>query len=170
MKFPSASLLACGLSLALSGAAWAQFIVDNADWKESDTPTPPSFDISKLVQFKVSSTSSLVYGVDPASIRISQRDGLVRYVIVALSSSGASNVMYEALRCSTAQVKTYARYSANGGWRSLDNPEWISLYANMPSRHALAFAKAGACDNTVVPDSVNVLVKRLKDPNFSNSQ
>ena len=167
MKFPSASLLACGLSLALSGAAWAQFIVDNADWKESDTPPPPSFDISKLVQFEVSSTSSLVYGVDPASIRISQRDGLVRYVIVARSSSGASNVMYEALRCATAQVKTYARYSASGGWKSLDNPEWTSLYANMPSRHALAFAKAGACDNRVVPDSVNGLIKRLNDPNFS---
>lgn len=169
MKFPSISLLAFGLLLSLSSTAWAQFAPEEPDWKESDTPAPPPFDIGKLVQFEVSSTSSLVYGVDPASIRISQRDGLVRYVIVARSSSGASNVMYEALRCSTAQVKTYARYSANGGWRSLDNPEWTSLYANMPSRHALAFAKAGGCDNTVVPDSVNVLVKRLKDPNFRNS-
>ena len=170
MKFPSISLLAFGLLLSLSSTVWAQFIADDADWKESDTPAPPPFDIGKLVQFEVSSTSSLVYGVDPASIRISQRDGLVRYVIVALNSSGASNVMYEALRCSTAQVKTYARYSATGGWRSLDNPQWTSLYANMPSRHALAFAKAGACDNRVVPDSVNVLIKRLKDPNFSIAQ
>lgn len=170
MKFRSASLLIFCLSFTLSGAAWAQFSVDDADWKESDAPPPPVFDIGKLVQFEGPSTSSLVYGVDPASIRISQRDGLVRYVIVARSSSGASNVMYEALRCSTAQVKTYARYSASGGWRSLDNPQWNSLYANVPSRHALAFAKAGACDNKVVPDSVNGLIKRLKDPNFRNSQ
>ena len=163
-------LLAFGLLLSLSNPAWAQFIADDADWKESDTPAPPSFDIGKLVQFEVSSTSSLVYGVDPTSIRISQRDGLVRYVIVALNASGASNVMYEALRCSTAQVKTYARYSASGGWKSLDNPEWTSLYANTPSRHALAFAKAGACDNKVVPDSVNMLINRLKQPNFKAAQ
>ena len=170
MKFPSISLLAFGLLLSLSSTAWAQFAPEEPDWKESDTPAPPSFDIGKLVQFEVSSTSLLVYGVDPASIRISQRDGLVRYVIVARSSSGASNVMYEALRCSTAQVKTYARYSASGGWKSLDNPEWTSLYANTPSKHALAFAKAGACDNTVVPDSVNVLINRLKQPNFKTAQ
>lgn len=170
MIFRLIPLLAFWLLLSLSNTVWAQFIADNADWKESDTPAPPSFDIGKLVQFEVSSTSSLVYGIDPASIRISQRDGLVRYVIVAISASGASNVVYEALRCSTAQVKTYARYSAGGGWKSLDNPEWTSLYANTPSKHALAFAKAGACDNTVVPDSVNALINRLKQPSFKNSQ
>ena len=170
MKFTVVRRFAFGLLLALSGSAWAQFSVEDPDWKESDAPPPPSFDIARLVQFEVSSTSSLVYGVDPASIRISQRDGLVRYVVVARSASGAVNAMYEGLRCSTAQVKTYARYSAGGGWKSVEIPEWASLYANQPSKHALAFAKAGACDNKVVPESVDVLLRRLKDPGFRGSQ
>ena len=169
MKFTRVRRFALGLMLALCGSAWAQFSVEDPDWKESDAPPPPSFDMARLVQFEVSSTSSLVYGVDPASIRISQRDGLVRYVVVARSASGAVNAMYEGLRCSTAQVKTYARYSADG-WKSVENPEWSSLYANQPSRHALAFAKAGACDNKVVTESVDVLVRRLKDPGFKGSQ
>lgn len=162
--------MALALLLGLAGAVRAQFITDDdPDWKESDAPPPPAFDIGRLVPFDVSSTSSLVYGVDPASIRISQRDGLVRYVVVARSASGAINAMYEGLRCSTAQVKTYARYSA-GGWKRLDNAEWTSLYVNQPSKHALAFAKAGACDNKIVPDSVDVLVRRLKDPGFRGGQ
>lgn len=166
MKFKSASLFFLGLLLILTPAAWAQFTADDPDWKESDVPPPPAFDMGKLVTFEVAPNSSLVYGVDPASIRISNSDGLVRYVMVASSASGARNVMYEGIRCSTGEFKTYARYSPDGGWRMVSKPEWRSLFGNMSSSHALRFAQAGACDNTTVPQSVNVLITRLKDPNL----
>lgn len=126
-------------------------------------PPPPAFDIGKLVTFEVSPNSSLVYGVDPASISISTSDGLVRYVMVASSASGARNVMYEAIRCATGEFKTYARYSPEGRWSMVANPEWRSLFDNMPSKHALRFAKAGACDNAAPATSVNALVSRLKN-------
>jgi len=163
-------LLAVGLSLCASGSAWAQFAADDPDWIESETPPPPAFSVGKLIQFEVSPTSSLVYGVDPASIRISQRDGVVRYVVVAGSASGATNIMYEGLRCSTGQVKTYARHFESGGWKNVDKADWTSLFASAPHRHSLALAKAGACDNKVVPDSVNELVRRLKNPALLGAQ
>jgi hypothetical protein len=169
MKFKPVFLafLTCGaLAFGLSGTAGAQVSVDNPDWKESEVPAPPAFDVGKLVTFEVSAGSSLVYGVDPASIRITQSDGVVRYVMVATSASGARNVMYEGLRCSTAEFKTYARYTADGRWSPVSNPEWRSLFASMPSRHALRFAQAGGCDNATAPSSVKVLVSRLKNPNF----
>ncbi|CAM3397537.1 CNP1-like family protein [Polaromonas hydrogenivorans] len=166
MKFKPASLFACGLLLSLSSAAWAQFAVEDAEWKESEVPPPPAFDVGKLVIFEVSPNSSLVYGVDPASISISKSDGVVRYVMVATSASGARNVMYEGLRCSSGEFKTYARYSPEGRWNMASDPEWRSLFGNMPSKHALRFAQAGACDNAALPLSVNALVRRLKNPNF----
>ncbi len=166
MKFKPASLFVCGLLLCLSSTAWAQFALEDPDWKESEVPPPPAFDISKLVTFEVSSNSSLVYGVDPASISISKSDSLVRYVMVATSASGARNVLYEAIRCSTGEFKTYARYSPEGRWNMVSNPEWRSLFGNMPSKHALRFAKAGACDNAAPAASVNELVSRLKNPNY----
>ena len=166
MKFKSVSLFFIGLLLGLTPAAWAQLAPDDPDWKETDVPPPPAFDVGKLVTFEVSPNSSLVYGVDPASLRISDSDGLVRYVMVASSSSGARNVMYEAIRCSTGEFKTYARYSPEGEWKMLSKPEWRSLFGNMPSRYALRFAQAGGCDNATVPQSVEVLVSRLKNPNF----
>ena len=168
MKSKPASLVLIGLLLAcaLSASAWAQLTPDDPDWKELETPPPPAFDIGKLVTFDVSATSSLVFGIDPASIRISQADGVVRYVMVASSASGAQNVMYEGIRCATGELKTYARYAPEGGWKAVSQPEWRSLFSNMPSKHALQFARAGGCDNASVPQSVAVLVSRLKNPNF----
>jgi hypothetical protein len=170
MKFKPVFLAFLALAFCLSGAMGAQNFVDEPDWKESEVPAPPAFDVGKLVTFEVSAGSSLVYGVDPASIRITPSDGVVRYVVVASSASGARNVMYEGLRCSTAEFKTYARYSADGRWSPVSNPEWRSLFASMPSKHALRFAQAGGCDNATAPSSVKVLVSRLKNPNFKISE
>jgi len=111
----------------------------------------------------------LVYGVDPSTIHISSSDSLVRYVVVATSASGARNVMYEAIRCSTGEFKTYSRYSPDGHWNTVAHPEWRSLFENMPSKHALRFAKAGACDNAAPAMSVDVLVNRLKNPSFGTN-
>jgi len=159
-------LFACGLLLGLSSAAWAEFSDEETPWKESEVPPPPAFDAGRLVTFEGSPGSSLVYGVDPASISISKADGLVRYVVVASSASGARNVMYEAIRCATGEFKTYARYAPEGQWRMVSNPEWRSMFDNMPSKHALRLAKAGACDNAAPPASVNQLVRQLKNPAY----
>ena len=53
-----------------------------------------------------------------------------------------------------------------GGWKMASKPEWHSLFANRPTRYALRFAQAGGCDNAAVPQSVDILVSRLKNPNF----
>ncbi len=170
MKFKSASLFVCGLLCCLSGTVWAQYVAEEPEWKESSVPPPPAFNVDKLVTFEVSPNSSLVFGVDPASISISKSDGVVRYVMVAANASGARNVMYEGIRCATGEFKTYGRYSPEGRWNMVDNAEWRPLFGNMPSKHALRFAQAGACDNAGLPASVNVSVSRLKNPNFRTAQ
>ncbi|MEO8014901.1 CNP1-like family protein [Polaromonas sp.] len=166
MKFKSVAIIASLLLLGLTTPAWSQFDVDEPDWKESDLPPPPAFDVGKLVALEVSPNSSLVYGVDPASISITRSDGVVRYVMVATSASGVRNVMYEGIRCATGEFKTYARYSSDGKWTSVSNPEWRPMFGNMPSKHPLRLAKAGACDNAAPATSVKEMVSRLKNPNY----
>lgn len=157
------------LFFTLTGLAWAQQTRDDVEWKEADVPPPPAFDVGKLITIDVLANASLVYGVDPASITISDSDSVVRYVMVATSASGVRNVMYEGIRCATGEFKTYARYSADGRWRAAPHAQWRSLFDNMPSRHALRFAQAGACDSAAPPSTVEILVARLKapDPNFT---
>ncbi len=152
--------------LGLSVAAWAQRDAELADWKEEAVPPPPAFDAGKLLTFDVSEASSLSYGVDPATLRLS-KDGVLSYVMVASSASGARNVLYEGLRCVTGEVKTYARYSPSGNWNPVTQPEWRSVFGNMPSKHALAFARAGACDNAAQASSVDEIIRKLKFNRFS---
>ena len=121
----AASVLRIGLvmlALGFGGASRAQ-LADDPDWKESAALPPPAFDFGKLIPFTGAVSSPLVYGVDPASIRISKEDGVVRYVLVATGSSGARNVIYEGIRCATGEFKTYARYSSDGRW----NDYWVPL-------------------------------------------
>ncbi len=158
--------LALAFVLGLSLTAWAQTAVDALDWQEGEVPPPPAFDAGKLLNFDVSSGSSLVYGVDPASLSIG-KDGIVRYVVVATSASGARNVLYEGLRCSSGEFKTYARYTPEGLWRDVEQPQWHSMFGNMPSRHALKFARVGACDNSAPASSVGEIVRQLKTQGYS---
>ena len=157
-------VMAFALNTGMSGAAHAQGYLDAADWKEIDTPPPPAFDVAKLLTFEVSSNTALTYGVDPASVLISKVDGVLRYVMVAFSASGSKNVMYEGLRCSTGEVKTYARYTPDGRWVPVAEPQWRSVFDISTPRHPLRFARAGACDSGAPVGTVRELVAKLKNP------
>lgn len=165
--FNAALVVLLGLAGALpattAGAAPANFLLDNPDWKESEAPPPPAFDIGKLLTFTVTANQFMVYGVDPASISISSSDSVVRYVVVATSQSGVRNVMYEALQCARGEVKTYARMAPGSQWQLVKDPQWRSVFEKKPSMHALAFAKLAACDNAAPATSVREIAYKLKN-------
>lgn len=152
-----------GLLLVTVGSAAQVFSDVDPDWKESDTPTPPAFSQNRLIPIDMPPYLSLRFGVDPQTISV-HADGIVRYVMVASNASGAMNAMYEGLRCATGEVKTYARANANAQWSIVQNPEWQSLKGNQSSRHALAFARQGACEGRTTGSSTDAIVKSLKNP------
>jgi hypothetical protein len=130
--------------LAGAAAARAQTIPDvNIDWKEVEAPPPPAVRTQGLLPIEVPGTS-LHFGVDPASITIGS-DRVVRYVVVATSSSGTVNAMYEGIRCDGGQVKVYARYNPDSGWVPSTNSDWQNIFRTPNSKHSLAIAKSGAC-------------------------
>jgi hypothetical protein len=155
-----ALLLACLLGGA-GGAAIGQ-IFQGPDWKESDTPPPPAFDLRRLVPFEVPAYMTLKFGVDPATITITG-DGLVRYVAVGTSKSGnAVNAFYEGVRCATGEVKSYAR-SSGGAWELVANPEWKPM-ALVNSNYTHALATQGLCRSGAPRASVGEMIRRLKNP------
>lgn len=132
------------------------------EWIEAETPPPPTFQLDKLVQIDVDPRGSLRYGIDPATVSIG-KDGVVRYVMVARSPSGAMTAMYEGLRCSTAEFKLYARYN-DGRWSAVTSPQWQSVFESTRVKHPLALARQGGCDNKAPPSSAQEMVRRLKNP------
>lgn len=134
----------------------------DADGREEPVPPPPAFSASQLLLLDMPRFMSLSFGIDPASISISPAK-TVRYVVVATSPSGASNVMYEGLRCVTGEFITYGRQYTDGKWNMVAAPVWRPLTDINTARHALAFARQGACDGrNATADSVAVIVRNLK--------
>lgn len=156
-------IYALGLLLVtLSSAAQVLRDVD-PDWKEGEVPPPPAFSQSRLIPIDMARYFSLRFGVDPQTISVTA-DGIVRYVMVAANNSGAMNAMFEGLRCSTGEVKTYARASSDGQWSLVQNPQWESLRGNQSSKHALAFARQGACEGRAARSNTRAIVNALKNP------
>lgn len=147
------------MALGMASAVLAQLAPDDPDWKEELAPPPPAFNLDKLVEYEGQSGSTLVYAFDPATLTVGKEDGIVRSVIVATSPTGTRNIMYEAIRCTTGEAKTYARYN-DGGWKIVEKPEWRELFSGL--RYASRFARAGACDGGAPGGSPDQIVRLIK--------
>ncbi len=145
----------------------AQLAADDPDWKENDAPAAPEFDPKRLVRFEVLIGGALDFAVDPATITIG-KDGVVRYVVVATSANGHLNVLYEAIRCATGEVKTYARRTGDSAWSVTQRPSWRSMQDNLPSRHAYRLAKQGVCTGRAPASTVAEIVRNLMSPGHDN--
>ncbi len=147
----------------LGGSSLAQaLIVDmDPDWQETEVPAPPAFSRDKLLPLEMPPYVSLQFGIDPASLAVTP-DGIVRYVVVARSTSGAVTAFYEGIRCATAEFKTYARANNEGVWTRPNSVEWRALSANVPSKHPIIFARQAACDGATAASSVADIIRALK--------
>ena len=159
MTFKNLSWLAL---ILWASAASAQLVTLDPDWKESDTPAPPTFSPARLIPLDMPPYVSLKFGIDPNTLAITP-DGIVRYVVVATNASGSMTAMYEGIRCATGEFKTYARFNSSGEWDPINEPKWLELTGNQPSKHALAFARQGACESkATTASSTAEIVKALK--------
>ena len=159
-------LAAWVISLTLATPSFAQLRATDPDWKESDAPPPPVLNLKGLLPFEVSTVSNLAWALDPTAVTI-VGDGLVRYVVVARSSSGVFNALYEVINCSKGEMKTYARIVGKESdtetkkWVAVQDPQWKSMY-DIPSKHALVLAKQGVCTGNTAAQTVSEIVTALK--------
>jgi hypothetical protein len=130
--------------------------VDNVDWQEEPVAPPPAFSVDRVIALDMPQNVALKIGVDPDTIAVGA-DGVVRYVIVMRNATGSTNAVYEGIRCITDEVKTYARQSSSGQWSLVQNPSWKAVNDNMPSHHAQAFARQGACQNRLAVSKQEIL-------------
>lgn len=143
---------------------------DQKPWVETEAPPPPAFDLDRLIPIYVGPGSSLRYGLDPASLLVTQQDALVRYVIVARSSSGTVNILYEAIRCATSEIKTYARAGQDGQWRVQDDAQWREIGGRLSASYAQALVDGGMCIGKSVNGPADRMIDSLKRGGIPNQQ
>ena len=95
-------------------------------WRELQTKLPAYPRSENFLPFKVSGATLFDFFIDAKSISIGT-DGVVRYSLIAKSSSGALNVSYEGLRCSERQVRVYAYGRSDNSWSKARTSRWQAL-------------------------------------------
>ncbi|WP_235507975.1 CNP1-like family protein [Variovorax sp. Root434] len=132
------------------------------EWEETATPPPPAFSESRLLPIEMPPYMSLKFGIDPNTIAITG-DGIVRYVVVAHNrNGGAVNAFYEGVRCSTAEMKSYARYN-NGAWQDVAKPEWKRLN-DLNSSYTRALSRQALCRGNAPRASIGEMVQNIRNP------
>jgi len=150
------------MALATAGV-WSQTPVEVAEWVEEKSPSAPAYSTDQLIPVEMPPHVTLKVGIDPATLAVGATDSVVRYVVVMRNATGSVNVAYEGIRCTTGEVKTYARVSAAGKWVNNEDAPWKDMTSNLPSRHAYAIAKQGACDGRTAgkrDDIISALKRR----------
>ena len=148
-----------GALLLVAAAAQAQVTADDPDWREAEAPPPPTLQLQGLIPLEVAG-SALRFGIAPASITVGE-DGIVRYIVVATSSSGVINAIYEGIRCDNGEFKVYARRNAAGGWNVVKDANWRPL-RDQP--YSLLIARSGACEGRAANRSPARIVRDLRTP------
>ena len=86
-----------------------------------------------LVEFNIGAATSFRFYIDAKSLSVSD-DGVVRYTLVARSTSGAESVSYEGMRCSSGTYKVYAYGRRDGGWTERQS-DWRPIEPKSVSWH-----------------------------------
>jgi hypothetical protein len=130
----------CGALALLAAAACTQpqrlpeDDLQGKPWEAQKALMPPYPKEGNLLTFYVGPTRPFTFFIDSASVSVGQ-DGIVRYTLVARSSSGATNVSYEAIRCETYETRTYAFGRLDGTWVQARNQQWTSYNRYQTDQH-----------------------------------
>jgi len=128
---------------------------------ESPVVLPAPFQKNNLLSFYVSPTTTLDFAVDAKSVSVTE-EGIVRFVLVVTSQSGASNISYEGIRCSTGERKLYAVGQTNGSWTAARRDVWETIIDRGINRQHAALAKDYFCETGMVAGKAEVIVDRLR--------
>ncbi len=135
-----------------------------APWQESQVAPPTNFSTEAITPFVLDAQSSMRLGIDPKTLTIDP-DGVVRYVLVAKSSQGALNVLYEGIRCASAEVKVYARWDNASSWNTSGKAEWEPLAFRGATRRAMQMARGGVCEGKVPNGTPARILRALQSGN-----
>lgn len=118
-------------------------------WQESEVsmPAPPARE--RLQAFYVSATTENRFMLDPETISVGN-DGVVRYVLIVESASGARNVSYEGIRCESAERRLYAFGRADGSWSPARGKLWVPIQGNSLNRQHAALYSEYFCPNGTI--------------------
>lgn len=134
----------------------------NKQWQEIAVQLPAAPKMENLLEFEVSNTTTQTFAVDAKSISVGE-DGVVRYILVSRSPSGAKNVSYEGIRCETWERKLYAFGHKDGSWTRSRRDQWERFTGTVANRQHATLARDYFCQSGRIEGTVDQITRRLRD-------
>ncbi|MCW8974238.1 MAG: CNP1-like family protein, partial [Sedimenticola sp.] len=137
--------------------------VEDYVWEEQNTEIPPFPEDESLIEFQVTRPNvAFSYFIDANSLSYTKEDGIVRYTIVVKSKTGAKNVAFEGMRCSTKEFKTYAYGNGKGQLVKPRKFGWKPISANGYTRYRKDLSEFYFCNIHVLDLTVEKIIAELK--------
>lgn len=105
----------------------SDFDEEKKPWEEIQAQLPAFPSLSEAIPFEVPPIPATKFFIDPKSISVGN-DGVVRFTLIAQSSSGALNISYEGIRCATEEKKLYA-FGRQNAWSRNRFAKWDGIPA-----------------------------------------
>jgi hypothetical protein len=137
------------------------YVTEAPAWKEQEAELPSWPDPGRLLEVTVNRANFPfhVY-IDPESVSIGD-DRVLRYTVVAVSSSGARNISYEGIRCSKRSYRRYA-YGADEEWVPLVAESWRPLLEGGMDGYRYVLYRDYLCDLTDPFQKVEDVLRRIR--------
>ena len=119
-------------------------MLNERDWREGAVGLPEFPQAERLVEFNVSAVTSFRFFIDAKTLTVGD-DGVIRYVLVARSPSGAQNVWFEGIRCKTGELKQYAIGRNDASWAERRGAAWVPIDPKTVNRQHQALRRQYFC-------------------------
>ena len=116
---------------------------ERREWKEGDYKLPAPPKPEDLVEFYVSATTDFRFFIDQKSLSVG-KDGVVRFTMLARSTSGAESVSHEGIRCIAGTYRVYAYGRQGAGWTERES-EWRPIEVKTTQRWRNALLREYFC-------------------------
>lgn len=143
-----------------SVASGFEYDYEEKPWSEVAVQLPAFPEDGNQTAFDVGANSHIKYLIDKKSLSVGS-DGVVRFVLTVISESGAKNVSYEGIRCSTSERRFYASGRADGTWSRARNNQWTKIRGTSNNHYVALYAEyfctAGAVAVNTTEDAQRAL-------------
>ena len=130
-------------------------------WQEIQFQMPAAPKSESMIPFYVSAATDNRFFVDGSSVSVGS-DGVVRFVMVVLTSGGARNVSFEGMRCETGERRIYASGRSDGAWSKSRRNEWEKVKEAVANRHYATLYYEYFCPGGIIARSDQEAIGALR--------
>jgi hypothetical protein len=130
-------------------------------WQEQELLLPPFPRAQDLIPVRADMADpGYNYYIDVNSVSLSA-DEVLRYTVVIQSPRGASNIVYEGIRCATEEIKTLAYGTRDGRFQRMADPRWTYVYTKGPLGYRTTMVELYVCDEDGWAMARDAVLERL---------